>query len=224
MAFTMQKPLLIAAFALAIAGCTTTPTAPPAVELPPATLTDVHLERWWTNFNEPPLTALIDEALANNLDLQVAMARIDAARAQVTFARGSLYPTVDVGVNAGRARVSRVGATPIPQGFPATGDDYRVGLNASYELDLWGKYRAATRAAQNDVLASEYARETVRTAIAAEVARAYFQLLAADAQLRLLRDTLVLRDETVRLQTDRAQAGVIGDYELSQAKAERAAV
>ena len=224
MAFTMQKPLLIAAFALAIAGCTTTPTAPPAVELPPATLTDVHLERWWTNFNEPPLTALIDEALANNLDLQVAMARIDAARAQVTFARGSLYPTVDVGVNAGRARVSRVGATPIPQGFPATGDDYRVGLNASYELDLWGKYRAATRAAQNDVLASEYARETVRTAIAAEVARAYFQLLAADAQLRLLRDTLTLRDETVRLQTDRAQAGVIGDYDLSQAKAERAAV
>jgi len=224
MAFTMQKPLLIAAFALAIAGCTTTPTAPPAVELPPATLTDVHLERWWTNFNEPPLTALIDEALANNLDLQVAMARIDAARAQVTFARGSLYPTVDVGVNAGRARVSRVGATPIPQGFPATGDDYRVGLNASYELDLWGKYRAATRAAQNDVLASEYARETVRTAIAAEVARAYFQLLAADAQLRLLRDTLTLRDETVRLQTDRAQAGIIGDYDLSQAKAERAAV
>jgi multidrug efflux system outer membrane protein len=224
MAHTTRKSLLIAAFTLAITGCTTTPTAPPAVELPPATLTDVHLERWWTNFNEPPLTALIDEALANNLDLQVAMARIDAARAQVTLARGSLYPTVDVGVNAGRARVSRVGATPIPQGFPATGDDYRLGLNASYELDLWGKYRAATRAAQNDVLASEYARETVRTAIAAEVARAYFQLLAADAQLRLLRDTLVLRDETVRLQIDRAQAGVIGDYDLSQAKAERAAV
>jgi multidrug efflux system outer membrane protein len=224
MAHTTRKSLLIAAFTLAITGCTTTPTAPPAVELPPATLTDVHLERWWTNFNEPPLTALIDEALANNLDLQVAMARIDAARAQVTLARGSLYPTVDVGVNAGRARVSRVGATPIPQGFPATGDDYRLGLNASYELDLWGKYRAATRAAQNDVLASEYARATVRTAIAAEVARAYFQLLAADAQLRLLRDTLVLRDETVRLQIDRAQAGVIGDYDLSQAKAERAAV
>jgi multidrug efflux system outer membrane protein len=224
MAHTTRKSLLIAAFTLAITGCSTTPTAPPAVELPPATLTDVHLERWWTNFNEPPLTALIDEALANNLDLQVAMARIDAARAQVTLARGSLYPTVDVGVNAGRARVSRVGATPIPQGFPATGDDYRLGLNASYELDLWGKYRAATRAAQNDVLASEYARETVRTAIAAEVARAYFQLLAADAQLRLLRDTLVLRDETVRLQIDRAQAGVIGDYDLSQAKAERAAV
>jgi len=224
MVHTLRNSILIAAVAAAIAGCTTTPTAPPVVELPATTISDLHLERWWTNFNEPALTTLIDEALANNLDLQVAMARIDAARAQVTLARGALYPTLDVGVNAGRARVSRVGPTPIPSGFPATGDDYRIGLNASYELDLWGKYRAASRAAQNDVLASEYARETVRTVVAAEVAQAYFGLQAADAQLRLLRDTLTLRDETVRLQTDRQQAGVIGDYDLAQAKAERAAV
>jgi len=224
MVHAIRKTLLITALVATIAGCATTPTAPPAVELPQPTLSDVHLERWWTSFNEPPLTALIEEALANNLDLQVAMARIDAARAQVTLARSSLFPTVNVSADAGRARVSRVGPTPIPQGFSATGDDYRLGLNASYELDLWGKYRAASRAAQNEVLASEYARETVRTAVAAEVARAYFQLLAADAQLRLLRDTLTLRDETVRLQTDRAEAGIIGDYDLSQARAERAAV
>ena len=224
MVHSIKTTLLIAALAATINGCTTTPTAPPAVELPQPTLADVHLERWWTSFNEPPLTALIDEALVNNLDLDVAMARVDAARAQVTLARSNLYPTVNVGVDAGRSRVSRVGPSPIPQGFPATGDDYRLGLNASYELDLWGKYRAASRAAQNDVLATEFARETVRTAIAAEVARAYFGLLAADAQLRLLRDTLTLRNETVRLQTDRAEAGVIGDYDLSQAKAERAAV
>ena len=224
MSHTMHKSLLIAALAAAIAGCTTTQTAPPVVVLPGATVTDVHLERWWTRFNEPALTSLIDEALANNLDLQVAMARIDAARAQVTLAQGSLYPTLDVGVNAGRLGVSRVGATPIPSSFPATSNDFRIGLNASYELDLWGKYRAATRAAQNDVLASEFARETVRTVVAAEVARAYFGLLAADAQLRLLRDTLTLRNETVALQTDRQQAGIIGDYDLAQAKAERAAV
>src|SRR3954463_268814 len=224
MAYTLRKSGFIAAVAASIAGCTTPPPArpaPPGGGLRATTINDLHLERWWTNFNEPALTSLIDEALANNLDLQVAMARIEAERAQVTLARGALYPTLDVGANAGRARVSRVGATPIPSGFPATGNDYRIGLNASYELDLWGKYRAATRAAQNEVLASEYARETVRTVVAAEVARAYFGLLAADAQLRLLRDTLTLRDETVRLQTDREQAGVIGNYDLAQAKAER---
>src|SRR4029079_1981592 len=113
---------------------------------------------------------------------------------------------------------------PLPSGFSPIGNDYRVGLNASYEIDLWGKYRTATKAAQNDLLASQYARETVRTAVAAEVARAYFGLLAADAQLRLLRDTLRPREDSVRLQTDRAQAGIIGEYDLSQAKAERAAV
>jgi len=224
MVHSIEKTLLITAIAAAIAGCTTTPTAPPVVELPQATLSDVHLERWWTTFNEPPLTALIDEALANNLDLQVAMARIDAARSQVTLARTNLYPTVNVGVDAGRARVSRVGPSPIPQGFPATGDDYRLGLNASYELDLWGKYRAAAGAAQNDLLATEFARETVRSAVAAAVAQTYFQLIAADAQLQLLEDTLKLREQTVALQTDRAQAGVIGQYDLAQAKAERDSV
>ena len=220
----MRNALLAAALTTLVAGCTTTPTAPPVVELPAPTAGTLHLERWWTDFNEPLLTALIDEALANNLDLQAAMARIDTARAQVTLARGSLYPSLDVGVNAGRSRVSRVGSLPIPPGTSTTADDYRLAFNASYELDLWGKYRAATRAAQNDLLASEFARETVRTAVAAEVARAYFGLLASDAQLALLRDTLTLRNETVRLQTDRAQAGVIGDYDLAQARAERSAV
>jgi multidrug efflux system outer membrane protein len=221
----LRTSFVLTMFAVAIAGCTTTPTAPPSVDLPPPTTSDnLRLERWWTDFNEPALTALVDEAIANNLDLQAAMARIDAARAQVTLAQGSLYPTVGVGVNAGRSRVSRVGSTPVPEGVSASGDDFRLGLTASYEFDLWGKYRAATRAAQNDVLASAFARETVRTVVAAEVARAYFGLLASDAQLRLLRDTLTLRNETVKLQTDRAQAGVIGEYDLAQAQAERAAV
>jgi len=221
---SIAKTVLMAALAAAIAGCTTTPTAPPAVDLPPANIEELHLERWWTRFNDPALTTLVDEALANSLDLRAAMARVDLARAGVTATQGDLYPRVDIGVNAARSRISQVGATPLPSGFSPIGNDYRVGLNASYEIDLWGKYRTATKAAQNDLLASQYARETVRTAVAAEVARAYFGLLAADAQLRLLRDTLGLREETVRLQTDRAQAGIIGEYDLSQAKAERAAV
>ena len=220
----LRRSLLIGILAVALAACTTTPTAPPAVELPTPTMADVDLETWWKSFHEPALDSLEEEALAHNLDLRAAMARIEAARAQVTAATGELYPTVSVGVDASRIGASRVGPTPIPPGFGATANDYRIGLNASYEVDLWGKYRAATRAAQNDLLASEYARETVRTVVAAEVARTYFQLIAADAQLQLLNDTLALRDQTVTLQTDRAQAGVIGEYDLAQATAERDAV
>jgi outer membrane protein, multidrug efflux system len=220
----MKKTLLVVAIAASIAGCTTTPTAPPAVELPAPTIDHLELSHWWTEFNEPALTALIDEALANNLDLQAAIARIETARAQVTLASAALYPSLNFGANAGRSRVTEVGTNPLPPGFGATGNDFRLGLQASYELDLWGKYRTATRAAQNDLLATEYARESVRTVVAATVAQTYFGLMAADAQLQLLKDTLALREQTVALQTDRARAGVIGEYDLAQAEAERDAV
>lgn len=225
MSNALKNTLAIAALGALIAGCaTTTPTAPPAVDLPAPTTSELHLERWWANFNDPALTSLVDEALLHNLDLQAAIARIETARAQVKLAQSDLYPSLSLGANAARTRSTQVGTNPLPPGFSATGNDIRIALNASYEVDLWGKYRTATRAAQNDLLATQYARETVQTVVAAEVARAYFGLLAADAQLRLLRDTLALRNETVTLQTDRAQAGVIGEYDLSQAQAERAAV
>jgi multidrug efflux system outer membrane protein len=220
----LRKTLLVVAIAAAIAGCTTTPTAPPVVELPAPTVDHLDLAHWWTSFDEPPLTALIDEALANSLDLQAAMARIETARAQVKLASADLYPSLNLGVNAGRSKATEVGTIPIPRGVASTANDFRAGLNASYEVDLWGKYRTATRAAQNDLLATEFARETVRTVVAAEVAQTYFGLIAADAQLQLLQDTLGLREQTVALQTDRAQAGVIGQYDLAQAKAERGAV
>jgi multidrug efflux system outer membrane protein len=221
----LKNTLATAALVALVAGCaTTTPTAPPAVDLPPPTTSELHVERWWTTFGDPALTSLVDEALARNLDLQAAMARIETARAQVKLAQSDLYPSLSLGVNTARTRSTQVGTNPLPPGFAATGNDIRIALNASYEVDLWGKYRTATLAAQNDLLATRYARETVQTVVAAEVARAYFGLLAADAQLRLLRDTLGLRNETVNLQIDRAQAGVIGEYDLAQAKAERAAV
>jgi multidrug efflux system outer membrane protein len=215
--------LALAASIFIIAGCTTTPTAPPTLDLPAGTGADPALERWWTSFNDPTLTALVDEALANNLDLRAAITRIDLARAQVKLAQKDLYPSVDLGVGASRTRSSEVGSFPL-FGAPATNNDFRVELNAAYEVDLWGKFRTATRAAQDDLLASRYARETVRTVVAADVARTYFQLLAAAAQLELLSDTLKTRNETVALQRDRYQGGVIGDYDLAQAEAERAAV
>ena len=221
----IRRSLLAVAIAATLAGCaTTTPTEPPKVELPAPTVAQLDLLHWWTSFGDPALTSLVDEALTNNLDLQVAMARIDAARAQVRLARADLYPSLDLGVGVSRSKVTEVGTVPIPRGISPTGNDFRVGLSAAYEIDLWGKYRTATRAAQNDLLATQYARETVRTAVAAQVAQTYFGLIAADAQLQLLKDTLALREQTVSLQTDRAQAGVIGQYDLAQAKAERDAV
>jgi outer membrane protein, multidrug efflux system len=222
----IPRTIAIAGLAILLAACATTKTstAPPAVDLPAPTAGDLPLERWWTSFDEPALTALVDEALANNLDLQAAIARVELARAQVKLAQAAQLPILSWGADAQRSRSTRVGTNPLPPGFSPLTTDYRLALDASYEVDLWGKYQTSTRAAQNDLLASEYARETVRTAVAAEVARTYFALIAADAELALLQDTLSLREETVKLQTDRAQGGVIGEYDLAQAKAERDAV
>ncbi len=152
------------------------------------------------------------------------MARVETARAQVMLSQANLYPTVDLGVGANRTRSTERGTNPLPPGYSPSSNDFSVALHASYELDLWGKFRTATRAAQKDLVATEYGRETVRTIVAADTARFYFNLLAADAQLALLQETLKTREETVQLQTDRYEAGLIGDYDLRTAEAERAAV
>ena len=216
---------LMGAAALVLVACQTTPSAPPLLDLPPATATsEPGLERWWTRFDDPALSTLVDEALAHNLDLQAAMARVDLARANVLLAQSYLYPSANLGVDASRNRMTLVGSQPLPANFNPTNNDYLAGLRASYEVDLWGRYRQGAAAARSELLATEYARQTVRTAVAAETARAYFGLLAADAELALLRDTLQARDATVALQTDLYHAGIIGDYDLQRAQAERAAV
>jgi multidrug efflux system outer membrane protein len=220
-----RTPALLAALSIALAACQTTPTTPPTLDLPPATSAAApDLERWWEAFDDPTLSTLIDEALVHNLDLAAAMARVDLARANLLRAQASLYPRVDLGADASRSRRTLVGSQPLPAGFDPLNNDYLAGLRASYEIDLWGRYRHAAAAARSELLASAYARASVRTAVAAETARAYFGLLAADAELALLHATLKSRDETVALQQDLQQAGLIGDYDLQRAQAERSSV
>lgn len=224
---TQLRSLLAAiAVALGLAACQTTPTAPPSLDLPAATLPQppIDLDRWWTAFGDPALDRLVGEALAFNLDLAAAITRIDLARANVLLAQSDLFPSVNLQVGASRSRVTEVGSQPMPAGFDPLSNNHRVGIAAAYELDLWGKYRTQTQAARQTLLATQYARETVRAAVAAEVARAYFSLLAADAELALLRDTLKLREDAVGLQKDRFEGGVVGELDLRQAEAERAAV
>ena len=220
----MRKSFLALALAALIAGCASTPPPPPTLDLPAATAGDLQLDRWWTAFSDPMLDQLVAEALANNLDLKAAITRVEYGRALVLLAQSDQYPTVDGAAGASRTRSTQVGSNPLPFGFSPLATDLSVGLQASYEVDLWAKYRNATTAAQDDLLATEYAREVVRTVVAADTARGYFNLLAADVQLQLLEDTLKLRDESVALQKDRYQAGVIGEYDLRTAEAERAAV
>lgn len=223
----MRKRIVAAALAAALAGCAVTQPVPPKYDLPPGSATAAQnelLQHWWTAFNDPVLSALIEEAFAGNWDLKVALARIEAARSQVLLAQSYLIPSVNLNANAARSRASANTSPPLPPGTQLASNNFGVSLGLSYELDIWGKYRAELLAATNDLTASRYYNESVRIMVAGDVASAYFRLRAADAEMKVLQDTLQLRTETVRLQRDRFEGGIIGEYDLRSAEAERSAV
>jgi multidrug efflux system outer membrane protein len=180
------------------------------------------LDRWWTLFDDAQLSALIEEALAKNLDLRAAVARIDEARANLRIAQSNLYPTLDLTYDPSRAQ--RSAATAFPQGPPFTSTTHNVALAAAYEVDLWGRIRSSRDAADLTLAATRYDAETVRISLAAEVATSYFTLHLADAELALSQATLATRDDNVRLQRARHDAGLVSTFELRQAEAERASV
>jgi multidrug efflux system outer membrane protein len=217
------RTLIAVVATAALAACATTPSTPPPVDVPATTAPPIAgIDRWWTQFDDPQLTALIEEALAANLDLRIAVARIEEARAALRLARSFQYPSVDADVAAARARRSDAVEPRFPG--PLITNNYSAGVTVAYELDLWGRLASGTAAAQAQLLGTRFSAETVRTVLAAQVANAYFQLLGLDAELRLSRDTLGTRVESVRLQKERFDAGLIGDYELRLAEAERATV
>jgi multidrug efflux system outer membrane protein len=220
----LRAALAAALAAAATAGCTSMAEhSRPELDLPAAEAkAPATLDRWWTLFGDERLTALVEEALANNLDLRAAVARIEEARANLRIARSNLYPAVDLLIDSSRAQRSQ--ATAFRQGPPFTSTTHSVGLAAAYELDLWGRLASDRDAADRTLLATIYDAETVRISLAAEVATSYFTLHLADAELALSRATLATRDDNVRLQRARHGAGLVSTFELRQAEAERASV
>lgn len=184
------------------------------VKAPPA--------RWWTMFGDPALDRLVEEALAANQDLALATARVDEARALARIADAQRLPTVDATFERDRTRSSERSPIPVPSSS-IEHNRYRAQLNVAYEVDLWGRLRSASRAARAELLASEASRETVRITLATEVVRAYFALVAFDAQVAATRRSLALRVEGLALQKVRRDAGLINEFTLRQLEAEVAA-
>lgn len=177
---------------------------------------------WWKSFNDPVLNQLLDEALANNQDLQIAMARIDDAKASAGIALSNRFPTVDANLVGTRSRTSE-NSGKLPAGAAPFAKDFQFGLSAAYELDLFGKLSRADEAAKARLLAQEGSRGVVQTSLIANVAQSYFSLRAFDAQLSLAEASLKTRQENLRLQQKRFAAGSIGEADLRLAEAELAA-
>jgi NodT family efflux transporter outer membrane factor (OMF) lipoprotein len=172
---------------------------------------------WWRAFGDPVLADLVARALANNVDIALAATRVEEARAAEALARAQLSPQI------GGTLPETQGQTLSPFGTPSRAFGLQPALSASYDLDLFGRLRQATRAARAQLLASEGARDTVRLATIASTASGYVTLRALDQRLAIARDTLAARAEALRIARRRFEAGYSSRLEYRQAQAEYAA-
>jgi multidrug efflux system outer membrane protein len=170
-------------------------------------------------FNDPILVSLIEESLQNNYDLRVAVARVEASYAGVGVARSELFPQFGYVFDAARGRGTVVGAAGLTTGPPVLGNVFIAALNVSWEIDIWGRIRRATQAAEGQYLATDAARRGVILSLVAGVAQAYFQLLELDAELAITRDSVQTFQQTLALFTRQFQGGVASKLEVQRAQA-----
>lgn len=170
---------------------------------------------WWRAFDDAALTALIDEALENNDDLALAAVRVRAARADLGYAQAQRRPDIQAALEGGRNRSVNPGFGVIEEQTAG-----QALVQASYDVDLFGRLKAASAAAQSALLATEDAQETVRLGVAATVAGSYYALLALDARLAIARDTLAVRRQELQLEQERRAAGYSTSLDLVRAQAE----
>jgi len=177
---------------------------------------------WWKAYGDPVLDRMVGDALAYNTDLRLAIARVDEARAALGISRADQVPGVSANAGASRNRASQESVQGVRAGTDPEYGNYRATLNASYEIDFWGKYRRATEAARAELLAAQSNREAVRLTLITDVAQGYFNLRALDARVAVTRRTVATRLASTALQRMRFEAGVASEFDLRQVEAQSA--
>ncbi len=163
-------------------------------------------ERWLASFDDPALTALVGESLAYNADLQVAAARVEQAGGYLKVASGSLLPSV--------------GVAGVWSGASGSGGGLNgIFLNASLELDVWGRLRYGEAAAQQQLLAVQADYAYARQSLAATVAKSWFVAIEASLQLAIVRDTLHSAEALLQLAQDRLRVGIGNEQAVADAQA-----
>lgn len=175
--------------------------------------------RWWKQFNDPVLDELICTALHYNKDINVAVARVLEFYAKLGIAESQFYPQVNGSAFAGRAELPTALAPTIP-GQPRTFDIYQVLLSMTWELDFWGKIQSMTEVALHQLCSQiQVQREVVLTVVTA-VASSYITLRELDKELKISRDTLKSREESLKLARYRYIGGQTSEIEVAQAASE----
>ncbi len=228
----MKKLLIIVAvIVIPLVGCAVGPKyRRPIVEPPaafrgssdtaaasdPGSLADM---KWFEVFKDDQLQELIRTALVNNYDLGRAVARIQAARANLGITRSDQFPNITTGADVTTLRNSGSGQFVLPGGGSRDRTFGTVLLNLlSFEVDIWGRLRRANEAARANLLATEEDRKAVMTTIVGDVSASYFNLLELDMELEIARETLATRQESLNLIRSRQQGGVATMLDVRQAE------
>ncbi len=215
-----------AAFGL-LAGCALGPkykrpeVKPPAAyrgQVGPARAASIADLPWWEVFRDDTLSKLIRESLGGNLDLLEAASRVDEARAQAAIARSELFPTVGYAGGFQRTKGSFSFSQPVATGN--TANAFFGVLNASWEIDLWGRIRRTSQAGQADLFATEAARRGVLLGLVSDVATAYIQLRELDEELVIARQAVLSFRKTFDIFQRRYEGGVAS--KLAPARGEAA--
>ncbi|ANZ45076.1 efflux transporter outer membrane subunit [Cloacibacillus porcorum] len=205
-------------------------TSPLAYDMPPAYVSsvsgDIRADKaapvekitpdtaWWTLFNEPVLNQCIDEAFRRNRDLEGALAAVAQSRAAFKVARGEQRPSLNAQLDASRSYI--LGGA---EGKRDETNLLEPAGGVSYEMDLWGKLQKATRAARENILATEAAKNTVRLSLAGEVAKNYFSLRAADRQIQIAQENLKSQQRTLDLSKYQYEQGQVSELEVRRNEA-----
>ncbi|MGA8179958.1 MAG: efflux transporter outer membrane subunit [Desulfobacterales bacterium] len=193
----------------------TGPTAKP--EQPTAATGGLKLDDWWTLFQDPILTSLIDRAVSTNLDLKLAEARIREARAARGVAAGGLGPSLAASGAYQRSRSSTENQTGI-----SSADQYRAGFDAGWEIDIFGGQRRNLEAADADLLAAVETQRDVLVSLTAEVASNYINLRAFQQQIVITRKNLLAQRHSAKLTRQRFEGGFVSGLDVANAEAQSA--
>ncbi len=165
---------------------------------------------WWELFEDEILDSLIRIALKNNRDVQITAARIETAKANIGYTKADQWPAFRYGFGTS---VSGSGGN--------TSSSLNIYPELSWEIGFWGKYRRLNEAAQANLLASQYARETVRLGLVSAVVSTYYTILAGYDQLAMARETLTSREDGLTIMRDKYEGGLISKMDLNQSSIQR---
>lgn len=174
---------------------------------------------WWRGFNSKELTALVEAAQTANLDIAVAVARIQQADAQARISGSALLPTVNANGSATRSRASQAtssSGTTSTRGGSIETTTYNANLSASYVLDLWGQNRATLLASEESAVASRFSRDVVALTAITSVANTYFAVLNANDRLRIARENIAAAERVLTLIRQRFMVGTASQLDVAQ--------